>query len=282
MPLHYPSILQLRDTGRRFSWTDRETMLYALAVGMGRDPLNPDELPFVYEKNLKALPTLATVVAWGAGITPEQIGIDRHRTLHGEESLVLHRCLPPYGAVVADSRVVAVYDKGEKGAVIERETVLRDAVTGELLVTMTRSAFARADGGFGGPSQSPPVHEPPQRAADAVLEFPTRRDQALLYRLCGDRNPLHADPEIARAAGFGNPILHGLCTYGICCRAVLQAYCEFEPSRLKSLAVRFSAPVIPGDTITVRLWRDAQTISFDAGVTARGVTVIKNGKAQIH
>jgi len=282
MPIDYPAVLDLRDEGRRFSWTDRDTMLYALAIAMGGDPVNTDELPFVYEKALRAVPTLATVVAWGAGIGPERLGVDRVRTLHGAEAAIWHQPLPAAGTVIADSRVVAVYDKGDKGAVIERETVLRDAATGELLVTMTRSAFARADGGFGGPSQSPPVHEPPERAADAVLEFPTRRDQALLYRLCGDRNPLHADPQIARAAGFDAPILHGLCTYGICCRAVLQAYCEFEPSRLKSLAVRFSAPVVPGDTITVRLWKDAQTISFDAGVTARGVTVIKNGKAQIH
>jgi acyl dehydratase len=117
------------------------------------------------------------------------------------------------------------------------------------------------------------------RPADVVLEFQTRRDQALLYRLCGDRNPLHADPDIARAAGFETPLLHGLCTYGICCRAVLQAFCEYEPSRLKSHSVRFSAPVFPGDVITVKLWRDGVNVSFEAEVAARKSTVIRSGRS---
>jgi acyl dehydratase len=281
MPIDYPAVLDLKETGRRFSWTDRDTILYALAIGMGANPLDRDELPFVYEKNLKAVPTLAAVIAWGAGIAPDRIGLDRPRTLHGEEAVILHRSLPSAGEVIADSRVVAVYDKGDKGAVIERETVLNDAGSGERIATITRTAFARADGGFGGPVQTPMPHEPPRRSPDVVLEFATRRDQALLYRLCGDRNPLHADPDIARAAGFATPILHGLCTYGICCRAVLQAFCGFDSERLKSHAVRFSAPVIPGDVLTVKLWNDAGVVSFEAEVPARGVTVIKNGKSRV-
>jgi acyl dehydratase len=281
MPIDYPAVLNLKETGRRFSWTDRDTMLYALAIGMGANPLDRDELPFVYERNLKAVPTLAAVIAWGAGIAPDRIGLDRPRTLHGAEAVILHRSLPSAGEVIADSRVVAVYDKGDKGAVIERETVLNDARSGERIATITRTAFARADGGFGGPVQTPMPHEPPRRSPDVVLEFVTRRDQALLYRLCGDRNPLHADPDIARAAGFATPILHGLCTYGICCRAVLQAFCGFDSERLKSHAVRFSAPVIPGDVLTVKLWNDAGVVSFEAEVPARGVTVIKNGKSRV-
>ena len=281
MPIDYPAVLNLREEGRRFSWTERDTMLYALAVGMGRDPLDRDELSFVYERNLKVIPTLAAVVAWGAGIAPERIGLDRRRTLHGEESLTCHRELAASGEVIADSRVLAVYDKGEKGAVVERETVLSDAATGEPVATITRTAFARSDGGFGGPSATPPAPRPPSRDPDVVLEFPTRRDQALLYRLCGDRNPLHADPEVAQAAGFAAPILHGLCTYGICCRAVLQAFCAFEPGRLKSHAVRFSAPVMPGDVIRVSLWNEAGHVSFEADVPARGVAVIKSGAARV-
>lgn len=281
MPIQYPAVLELRESGRRFSWTDRDTMLYALAIGLGGDPENPDELQFVYEKHLQAVPTLATVVAWGADVGPDRIGLNRQQTLHGAESVTWHQALPAAGTVIAESRVVAAYDKGEKGAVVERETVLRDADTGALLVTIMRTAFARADGGFGGPTQSPAVHETPRRPPDAVVEFTTRRDQALLYRLCGDRNPLHADPEVARAAGFSVPILHGLCTFGIGCRALLQTYCGFDPARLKSYSVRFSAPVLPGDTVAVKLWRDRQTVSLEAEVPARGVTVIKNGKSQI-
>jgi acyl dehydratase len=281
MPIDYPAILELKDQGRRFSWSDRETMLYALAIGMGADPLDRELLPFVYEKNLKAMPTLATVIAWGASIPADRLGTDRRQTLHGEESLTLHSPLPAAGEVVADSRVRAVYDKGEKGAVIERETVLRDAVSGVLVATIIRTAFARKDGGFGGPARQAEPHSPPARSPDVVLEFATRPDQALLYRLCGDRNPLHADPDVAIAAGFRAPILHGLCTYGICCRAVLQAFCEFDPARLKSHAVRFSAPVYPGDRVAVKLWKDAGVVSFEADVAARGVTVIKSGRSEV-
>jgi acyl dehydratase len=281
MAIDYPAILELKDQGRRFSWSDRETILYALAIGMGADPLDRELLPFVYERNLKAMPTLATVIAWGASIPADRLGTDRRHTLHGEESLTLHSPLPAAGEVVADSRVRAVYDKGEKGAVIERETILRDAVSGVLIATIIRTAFARKDGGFGGPVQQSAPHAPPARSPDVVLEFATRPDQALLYRLCGDRNPLHADPDVATAAGFRAPILHGLCTYGICCRAVLQAFCEFDPARLKSHAVRFSAPVFPGDTVAVKLWKDAGVVSFEADVAARAVTVIKSGRSEV-
>jgi acyl dehydratase len=280
MAIRYPEILSIEEPARTFSWSDRETILYALAIGMGNDPDNGDELPFVYEKNLKAIPTLATVVAWGANIGPERLGLNRARTVHGEESITWHRPIPATGSVVASSRVVAAYDKGEKGAVVEREMQLRDA-DGTLLVSLIRTAFARGDGGFGGPSETPPPHQVPMRAADLVLEFATRAEQALLYRLCGDRNPLHADPAAAKAGGFPRPILHGLCTYGICCRAILQAYCRFEPERMKSLSARFSAPVLPGDRIAVHLWKDHDIVSFEATVPARDVTVIKSGRSRI-
>jgi acyl dehydratase len=164
--------------------------------------------------------------------------------------------------------------------VVEREMQFRD-VDGTLLVSMIRTAFARDDGGFGGPSVTPPPHQVPGRAADLVLEFATRPEQALLYRLCGDRNPLHADPAAAKAGGFPRPILHGLCTYGICCRAILQAYCGFEPARMQTLSARFSAPVFPGDRIAVRLWKDQDIVSFEATVPARDVTVIKSGRSRI-
>jgi acyl dehydratase len=280
MAIRYPDILSIQQPGRTFSWDERDTMLYALAIGMGSDADNSDELPFVYEQNLKAVPTLATVVAWGANIGAEQLGLNRARTVHGEESITWHRPIAASGSVIASSRVAAVYDKGEKGAVIERETQLRD-LDGALLVSLCRTAFARGDGGFGGPSETAPPHQVPAREADRVLEFATRPDQALLYRLCGDRNPLHADPAVARAGGFPRPILHGLCTYGICCRAILQAYCAFEPERMKSLSARFSAPVLPGDRICVRLWRDRDIVSFEAAVPARNLVVIKSGRARI-
>jgi acyl dehydratase len=279
MPIAYPAILDLKTEGQAFAWRDRETMLYALGIGMGSDPLNMDELPFVYENNLKAVPTLATVVAWGAGPLGKT-GINYLMVVHGEQSVTFHKPMPTEAQIIADSRIAGAYDKGPgKGAVIYTETVIKDAKSGEPIATLLGSTFARGDGGFGGPSDGAPTpHEVPSRAPDRSIDIPTRPDQALIYRLSGDRNPLHSDPSIATAAGFPRPILHGLCTYGITCRAVLQTYADYDPAKIKSHAVRFSSPVYPGETITVDMWKDGDTISFEARVKARDVTVIKNGK----
>jgi acyl dehydratase len=279
MPIAYPAILDLKTEGQAFAWRDRETMLYALGIGMGSDPLDMDELPFVYENNLKAVPTLATVVAWGAGPLGKT-GINYLMVVHGEQSVTFHKPMPTEAQIIADSRIAGAYDKGPgKGAVIYTETVIKDAKSGEPIATLLGSTFARGDGGFGGPSDGAPTpHEVPSRAPDRSIDIPTRPDQALIYRLSGDRNPLHSDPSIATAAGFPRPILHGLCTYGITCRAVLQTYADYDPAKIKSHAVRFSSPVYPGETITVDMWKDGDTISFEARVKARDVTVIKNGK----
>lgn len=281
MSISYPEILQLKAEGQAFAWTDRETMLYALGIGLGADPMNEKELPFVYENGLKAVPTLATVVAWGAGPGVGRMGINFLMVVHGEQAVTFHKPMPTEARIVADSRVLGAWDKGPgKGAVITSETVLKDAASGEKIATLVSSTFARGDGGFGGPSegQAEP-HKVPERAPDLSLDFTTQPDQALIYRLSGDRNPLHADPNVAAAAGFPRPILHGLCTYGITCRAVLQAFADYDPTRIKSHQVRFSSPVFPGETITVDLWKDGEVISFEARVKERGVTVIKNGKS---
>jgi len=279
MPIVYPEILEGKAEGQTYSWRDRETMLYALGIGMGADPMNETELPFVYEANLKAVPSLATVVAWGSGPKFGSSTINFMLVVHGEQSIELHKPVPVGADIVADSRVVAVYDKGPKGAVIMTESVLKDAKTGEKIVTLGSSIFARGDGGFGGPSEGQPEPHPiPERAPDLSLDFDTRPDQALIYRLSGDRNPLHSDPAFAKMAGFPRPILHGLCTYGITCRAVLQGFADYAPERIKSHSARFSSPVFPGETITVDMWKDGDVVSFEAHVKSRGVTVIKNGK----
>ncbi len=288
MPIYYPDILNQPSAARAFSYGDKEVMLYALGIGLGADPLDERELPFVYERGLKVVPTAATVLASGAaardGASVEAppghrvSDINYLMVVHGEQKIELHRPLPAAGAFTAASRTVGAYDKGrEKGAVVIQETVWTDAA-GEAVATLTGSMFARGDGGFGGPSEGAPApHPTPTRAPDLSLDFATRRDQALLYRLNGDRNPLHADPEFARLAGFERPILHGLCTYGITCRAILAGITGFDPEPILSHQARFSAPVFPGDTLTVDLWRDGKEIAFEARVTARGVTVIKNG-----
>lgn len=288
MPIYYPDILDEGVDERPFSYGDKDVMLYALGVGMGRDPLDPRELKFCYEKDLKVVPTAATVLASNAGQGKRRPTKDGHRrseinevlVVHGEQKLELHRPLPPAANFFASTRTSAVADKGkEKGAVVYHETVWTDE-KGEKVATLTAGIFARGDGGFGGPSEGGlETHQIPSRAPDKSVSFETREDQALLYRLNGDRNPLHCDPDFAKAAGFDKPILHGLCTYGHTCRAVLQEYCDFDPARIASHQVRFSSPVFPGETITVDLWKDGNVVSFEARVAARGVTVIRNGKA---
>jgi acyl dehydratase len=283
MPIDLKQALALRSEGQEFSYTDRDTMLYALGVGMGADPMNRDELPFVYENGLRVLPTQATVMAWGAGETLKT-GINFMMVVHGEQRLTIHKTLPDRAQIVADWRLTDVIDKGAgKGAVLIGETVLKDKKTGEKLATLVGSTFARADGGFGGPATGgPEPHPTPTRAPDKELALTTRPDQALIYRLSGDRNPLHSDPDFAKAAGFDRPILHGLCTYGITCRAVLQTYCNFDPTLIRGHDVRFSAPVFPGETIVTRMWKDGNIVSFEASVKERpGVTVIKNGKTTL-
>jgi acyl dehydratase len=296
MPIYYPDILDQKTEPRTFTYGDKDVMLYALGIGMGRDPLEERELPFVYEKDLKVVPTAATVLASGMGRAARaaapveqkpgeqkpghrQSQINFLMVVHGEQKVELHRPLPTYGTFTAESRTIGAFDKGkDKGAVIYNETVWTDE-KGEKVATLTGSTFARGDGGFGGPTEgAPEPHAVPERKPDLSVDIETRPDQALLYRLNGDRNPLHSDPDIARKAGFPRPILHGLCTYGITCRAVLQAITGYDPDQIASHEARFSAPVFPGDTVTVDLWKDGNVISFEARVKDRSATVIKNGK----
>ncbi len=278
MPIAYPDVLQLTTDEERFVWTDQRAMLYALGIGLGSDPLNEKELPFVYENGLKAAPTFATVITFPIQALAKS-GVNFARVVHGEQAVTFHRTVPPEGEAVGTSRVKAVYDKGaDKGAILLIETVLTLS-SGEALVTLTSSIFARGDGGFGGPTEGEEKpHMVPDRAADMSLDFPTRPDQALLYRLSGDRNPLHADPAFAKMVGFPRPILHGLCTYGITCRAVMQGFTDFDPAPIRSHQARFSAPVFPGETVTVDLWRDGPVVSFEAKVKDREAAVIKNGR----
>jgi len=282
MAIDYDHIMSLTSTGERFAYGDRDTMLYALGVGMGRDPLAPDELPYVYEQDLKTVPTMATVIAWGAGPLRAS-GINYMMVVHGEQRLTLHRPLPPAADIIADSKVVGAFDKGaDKGAVIVTETDIRMADTGDAVCTLSSTVFARGDGGFGGPSTGAPAPHPlPDRAPDHTVEVDTRRDQALLYRLCGDRNPLHADPEFAKAAGFPAPILHGLCTYGTCCRALLGAVADHDHTRITGFDVRFSAPVFPGETVLVDIWQDGAIAAFRARLKERDAVVINNGKCTL-
>ncbi len=282
MPIDYDKVMALKNVGQTYSWTDREVMLYAYGIGMGADPMDQKELSFVNEgyftpRELKVVPTYASVAAWGA--SAGETGVNRLMVVDGERDITFHKPLPVAANITADSSILGVFDKGkDKGAVLLRKTVLRNE-SGEDLATLIASQFARGDGGFGGPSEGQPEPHPiPKRAPDMVVDIPTRPDQALVYRLCGDRNPLHSDPEFAKKAGFDRPILHGMCTYGLSCRAVLQTYADYDPLAFRQHATRFSAPVFPGETVSFDLWKDGNVVSIEGRVKSRNVTVIRNGK----
>jgi acyl dehydratase len=282
MPIDYDEIMKLKSEGQEFRYTERETMLYALGIGFMRDPLNEKELPFVYENRLKAVPTMGTVIAFGQSVIG-LTGINFLMLVHGEQRLTIHKPLPSCAEIVADERIVGAYDKGPgKGALIIGEKIIRDKASGEKLCTLVGTAFARGDGGFGGPKEgAPEPHAIPDRAPDLVHEADTRADQAFLYALSGDRNPLHRDPRVARMAGFPRPILHGLCTYGIACRSVLSTVCDYDSAKIAGFDVRFSAPVFPGETIVTEIWVDDPTVSFRSKVKERDVVCLNNGKCTL-
>ena len=287
MPLDYDDMMQSGATGLVSSYTEKDVMLYALGVGFMRDPLNEDELSFVYENNgLKVVPTFASVLN-RVEAPPEQQRMPQKSSVNfamvvdGERKITYHRPLPPACEVIADERTIGLYDKGEgKGAVLVQERQVRIRASNEKLCTVITSLFLRGDGGFGGPKiEQPQPHAIPDRAPDQVVECDTRPDQAFLYALSGDRNPLHRDPAVARAVGFPRPILHGLCSYGTACRAILSSVAGYKPERVKQFDVRFSKPVFPGETLLVDIWADGGTISFRARVKEReGVGVLNNGR----
>ncbi len=258
-------------------------MLYGLGVGFGQDPLDEQELPFVFEKNLKSVPTMAAVIGWDRTWIPDT-GLNWTMVVHGEEHLKIHKTLPTSGQFTITSRVTDLIDKGrDKGSILRIETTAFDG--SERVFTRTTSFFARGDGGFG--KSSAPAARPqlfasiPDREPDALIESSTSPNSALIYRLSGDRNPLHSDPVVARTAGFPKPILHGLCSYGHACRAVLKSFCNYDASRIESFDVRFSAPVFPGETLQISMWQQDNAVLFEAKAKERNVLVLKNGCAAL-
>ncbi|HEX3430844.1 MAG TPA: MaoC/PaaZ C-terminal domain-containing protein [Rhizomicrobium sp.] len=281
MAINYDEIMQLSAADRPYSYRDRDTMLYALGIGFGRDPLNEAELPFVYENGLRTVPTLSTVVSWGSAIIGRS-GINYLYVLHGEQRLTVHRPLPVAAEILVDERITGAFDKGEKGAIVLVEKTLRLKDSGEKLCTLVATTVARRDGGFGGPKEGAPEPHPiPTRAPDLVQACDTRPDQAFLYALSGDRNPLHRDPKVAQMAGFPRPILHGLCTYGLACRAIVSTVCKYDSDRIVGFDARFSAPVFPGETIVTEMWVDGRVVSFRSKAKERDIVVINNGKCTL-
>jgi len=283
MGIVYEKIMAMQVPPVEQTYGPKDCMLYALGVGLGHDPMNEDELAFVYEKNLKVLPTMATVLGYG-GSWAREAGIDQVKVVNGEQGFTLHRPLKTKGTLIGQTRILEVVDKGVgKGALIFSEREVTDKATGELIATVSQTAFCRGDGGFGGPPRSAPTptHPIPDRAPDFTCDLSTRPEAALIYRLSGDYNPLHAEPAFARAAGFERPIFHGLGTFGVSGHALLKTLCGYDPSRLISFGCRFSAPVFPGETIRTEMWRDGAIVSFRARVIGHDVVAINNGRAEV-
>jgi acyl dehydratase len=255
-----------------FSWSASDVLLYHLALGAGGEPVSERELRYTLEDRLQVLPTFGVVAQTVHRFEPPAveypgISIELAKVLHGTQRVDVHRPLPADGKARATARVTGVYDKGS-AAVIETQTVVTD-LDGEPIWTNTSSIFARGEGGFGGdrgPSGPPP---PPDREPDAVLVTPTAPQQALWYRLLGDRNPLHSHPEFAAGAGFPRPILHGLCTYGMVCKAVVDAELEGDVSRVAGYGVRFAGVVFPGETLHTSVWREADRLVLVTTVPER-------------
>jgi acyl dehydratase len=284
MPLNPDKLLALDIPDVEHTYGPKDCILYALGLGLGQDPTDEQQLAFVYEKHLKVLPTFPVVQGYSAyTFRRPELGITWTHVVHGEHAVRLHAPIAPEGTVIGRSRILDVIDKGAgKGALIYSERRILDKTDGRLLATINQTTFCRADGGFGGAKREAPApHALPERAPDLACDLPTRPETALIYRLSGDVNPLHAEPTFAREAGYPRPILHGLATFGVAGHALLKTLCNYDPARLTAMAGRFSAPVFPGETIRTEIWRDGDVVSFRARALERDVIAINNGRAAI-
>ncbi|WP_433872976.1 MaoC/PaaZ C-terminal domain-containing protein [Saccharopolyspora sp. CA-218241] len=259
MPIDPTAALAAEPTSREVRWTSRDVLLYHLSLGAGRHAATGPELGYTYERDLRVLPTFAMVAGQGPsagdgpapGLSLPGIDVDLHRLLHAGQELAVHRPIPPAGTAVVTSRVAELWDKGKAALIVQEQRATAD---GDPLWTTTTRIWARGEGGFGGDPGPASPQPAPDRPADLVLDTPTTADQALLYRLNGDLNPLHVDPEFAASAGFDRPILHGLASYGIVAKAVVDGALDGDVTRLAGLSVRFARPVFPGGTIRTSLW----------------------------
>ncbi|GAA2206438.1 MaoC/PaaZ C-terminal domain-containing protein [Nonomuraea monospora] len=266
------SLIGVEGAAYERTWTAKDTMLYALGVGAGAS-----ELEFTTEKDQRVLPTFAVLAAQAPG---RRLGdFDPALLVHAEQGFELHRELPAAGGVRTTSRVTGIYDKGS-GALVTTEARAVDLASDELVISSRSSVFIRGEGGFGGERGPRDEWALPDRAPDHKVTYSTLPEQALIYRLSGDYNPLHSDPAFAARAGFDRPILHGLCTYGVTGRALLHAVAGSDPARFKAMSGRFSSPVFPGESLTVSIWVDGTGVVFR---TAKddGTVVIDRGRATI-
>ena len=274
---------------RRQVFAESDAMVYALGLGFGLDPADAGQVDFVYEGvgggALKIVPTFANVLGYpGFWAKDRDTGIDWRQLVHAEQEVVLHRSLPARGDVTGHNRVTAIWDRGAgKGAYMQQVREICDSTSGSLLATVTQLSLMRGNGCAEGSSDGAPPsrHSLPSRAPDLVCDLRSSPQAALIYRLSGDRNPLHADFNVARAAGFERPILHGMATMGIAAHAVLRSVLRYEPARFRRMRVRFSAAALPGDSFRTELWKDGDIVSLRTTALERGVVVLDNGLVQL-
>ena len=284
MPLHYDLIKNWTFPEVEQTYSEKDSMLYALSIGYGYDPMDEAQLAFVYEKDLKVAPTMPVVLGYpGFWMKDPATGIDWVTLLHAGQSLRLHAAIPSAGTVVTSTRIKAVIDKGAaRGALVVQERQVRDKTSGALLATLEQATLCRSDGGFGRGDTAPPAPLPiPGRPPDMVCDLPTLPQSALFYRLCADPNPVHADPALARAAGYARPLLHGLCSFGVAAHAVLRSCCGYDPLRLASLSLRFSSPVYPGETLRTEIWVGDTGVVFRTWAIEREMIVMDYGNATL-
>jgi acyl dehydratase len=259
------------------TYTRDQVILYHLGIGAGVPPTDPGELEYTYEKNLKVLPSFAVIPTMsslpGLAHVPG-LQFNWAMLLHGEQEVILHRPVPPEATLETSARVAEIYDKG-KGALVILEAESSDEA-GETLFTNRFSFFIRGEGGFGGDSGPKAGNQPPERAPDALVESPTLPQQALLYRLSGDKNRLHADPDFAKLAGFDQPIIHGLCSYGIACKAIVDRALEGEVTRVARYQARFAGVAFPGETYRTAYWREGESILLEVKSAQRDAPIISN------
>lgn len=285
MALDYAKIKNWPFDEVRQQYDEKDVMLYALSIGLGYDPLDARQLPYVYEEGLKAFPTIACTLAYpGFWMKNPDTGIDWVKVLHGEQRVTFHKPFPVRGTVTSRTRVSHVIDKGAKtGAIVISARDVVDADSGDVLATVEQTTFCRGNGGFGQGDEGPaPLPAVPERPFDLEHALETLPQAALIYRLNADRNPLHADPVVASKAGYDRPILHGLCTYGVAAHAIVESCADYDADKLAFLGARFSAPVFPGETLSVEMWREgSDTVHFQARVKERDVVVLRNGLARL-
>jgi acyl dehydratase len=290
MPIQAPELLARPFADITHSYAVRDTALYALGLGMGQDPMDAAQLRYVYEgvdgNSLCAMPTFANVLAYpGFWAREPDTGIDWRRLVHAEQEIVVHAPIPASGRVVGNNRITGLWDKGAgKGALLQQTRSLRHADTGQPLATVVQLSLLRGDGGFGagGSDGAPPVaHAMPEGPPDHVCDLSTPAHLALIYRLSGDLNPLHADPAVAAAAGFERPILHGMALMGIAAHAVLRTVLGYDSGRFAGMRVRFTAPAWPGDTLRTDMWVRGRTVSLRTTALERGAVVLNNARVDV-